>query len=54
MGSDGIGSSLEWRGTGCNIIVHSNLFSTTLTDVMPLKDGIHLRIAERYSVLSMF
>jgi len=30
---------------GCHSIYISNLFSTTVTDVMPLKNGIHLRIA---------
>jgi len=29
---------------GCYVIHVSNLFSTTVTDVMPLKNGIHLRI----------
>ncbi len=30
----------------CYSIYINNLFSTTVTDVMPLKNGIHLKITE--------
>ena len=33
-------------GAGCYVISMINLFSNTATDVMPLKNGIHLRIDE--------